>query len=315
MSDFSIVIPHRGDGIGLWATIHSCEDDLKYSTKRYNYNYVIVSNGELTMDSKQTLESLKKSGRLLKHIHSDQPVTPPKARSLGADAADGDVLFFFDNHCLVSRAYFDRALLDFKDYNMDMLHSTTVFYEGQPPQYQYKLRLRYNFWGETDGAFPRDYKPYRIGVAGHGGFAVRKDVWHEVGAYGPDDLFQGYGGEEMLFDLKMGRMGKNNWIDSRMVHYHYNGNRGYSRHFTNEYYINLLVSALVIGGKKWFDIIFESFVTGTHLQIKKKCPLPMYDLGEIAWNRGIEYSKYLDSVCQYSLDELLLKWNREGVVY
>ena len=162
MSDFTIIIPHRGSGLGLWATIHSCEDDLKYSTKNYNYNYVIITNGEFTVDTKQTLEFLKKSGRLLAHEHSEKPLSPPKARTRGVELSDGKILFFFDNHCIVSRAYFDRAIIALKKPEMDMLHSTTIFYNGQPPQLQYKLRLKYNFWGETDGAFPRDYKPYKI---------------------------------------------------------------------------------------------------------------------------------------------------------
>ncbi len=314
MSDFSIIIPHRGEGLGLWATIHSCEDDLQFSQKKHDYNYVIVTNGDLTEDSKMTLEFLEKSGRLYKHQHFESPITPPKARSIGASLSDGKLLFFFDNHCLVSRHYFDRAVMDMENPEMDMLHSTTIFYGSQAPQYQYKLRLKYNFWGENN-SFPTNWKSYKIAAGGHGGFLIRKTVWDEVGGYGPDDLFKGYGGEEMLFDLKMWRLGKTNWLDPKLIHYHYNGNRGYGRHFSNEYYTNLLVSALVVGGEKWFDIVFKSFTTGLHIQIKDRCPLPMFALGEIAYKRGIEYSRYLDSISKYTLDELIPYWTTNCVAF
>lgn len=315
MADFSIIIPHRGDGIGLWATIHSCEDDLKFSTKKYDYNYVIVTNGELGTEVKQTLDALEKSGRLLAHKHFDQPITPPLARTIGVELSDSEILFFFDNHCLVSRHYFDRAMIDMQNPEIDMLHSTTIFYNGQSPQYHYKLKLKYNFWAES-AAFPTNpMKPYKIGAGGHGGFVIRKSTWNEIGGYGPSDLFKGYGGEEMAFDLKLWRLGKTVWLDPLLIHYHYNGNRGYPRHFSNEYYTNLLVSALVIGGPKWFNIVFESFITGSHMQIKSSCPKPMYDLGEIAYKRGIEYSKELDKIAKFTLDELLLKWIPELVSY
>src|SRR6185503_8958552 len=97
MKDFTIIIPHRGNALGLWATIHSCEDDLKGSAS--DYNYVIVSNGEETSpETNAILKSLDKSGKLLHHYHTDDPLSPPEARERGAQIADSGLLFFFDNH-------------------------------------------------------------------------------------------------------------------------------------------------------------------------------------------------------------------------
>jgi hypothetical protein len=311
MSAFTIVIPARGNPLGLWATIHSCEEDL--SKAGFDYNYVIVTNGERNPpETRVTIEELRRSGRLLKHVHSEEPLTPPAARRLGVEESDGKLLFFFDNHCLVSRDYFKRAVLDFEHYNMDVLHSATVFQKGSGTTYHYHLSLEYNFWGRTYGIPQDELRPYLAACSGHGGFAVRREVWDALDGYGPDSVLSGYGGEETIFDLKAWRYGFKVHIDPKLVHYHYPGARGYSRHFTDDYYRNLLTSALVIGGEKWMYKVFHSFATDTtHMRANFKGE--WYDVLTDAYTRGAEYARHVDANSKMSLDELLL-WFRTNQV-
>ncbi len=42
--DVSVVIAHRGSGMGLWFTIESCDEALKDSG--LNYEFIVVANGE-----------------------------------------------------------------------------------------------------------------------------------------------------------------------------------------------------------------------------------------------------------------------------
>lgn len=308
--DLSIVIPHRGNPLGLWATVHSCYQDL--ITTPLTFNFIIVTNGEpVALEMDQFLKSMDYGKLIGKHIHSDTPLSPPLARQTGAQAADGRLIFFFDNHCVVGRSYFERAVLDMDHFGMDMLHSTTCFYAGNVKNYEYKLKLDYNFWGEGATVPYSEYKPYQIAVGGHGGYLIRKSVWDEVGGYGPSGLFDGYGGEELLFDLKMWRYGKNNFIDPKVLHYHYTGIRGYSRHYTDEYYTNLLVSAHVIGGEKWLYKVFDSFLHKSHLRMSPKKHI--YDILESAYNRSAEYAREVDSKSKYSLDELLVLFREKQV--
>jgi hypothetical protein len=304
----TIIIPHRGNPLGLWATIHSCESDLlRERDVKIEWNYVLVTNGEkLPVEAVATIEQLKMTGRLLGHIHSPEPLTPPVARSKGAAIADGELLFFFDNHCLVEPRYFARAFTDYERYRYGMLHSTTIFHSGDGPHYHYQLRLEQNFWGGTTHFCESDILPYKIACGGHGGIVVPKNVWNEVGGYGPDYLFRGYGGEETIFDLKLWLYGYDVMIDPRMIHYHYAGVRGYARHYTDDYYINLMVSANVIGGEKWLYKVFNSFVDTTKNNLRVTGSRDWYDLLIEAYERSAQYAAEVRARSKYrSLDELL----------
>lgn len=310
MSDISIIIPHRGNALGLWATIHSCEDDLQRTS--LDYNYVIVSNGEdVNPEVEAILTHLERSGRLLKHEHSDEPLSPPEAREIGSQIADGRLLFFFDNHCLVSSRYFERSVLDFQNGEIDILHATTRFYAGDVTNYHYRLKLEHNFWAEYAVQPAVPHKPYQIAACGHGAFAVRKSVWEDIGGYGPSSLLRGYGGEEMIFNLKAGLFGKKTFLDPKLGHYHFNGFRGYSRHYTDEYYVNLMVSAHVIGGEKWMYKVYESFSNGKHMRVNSR--RSVYDLMLEAYSRSADYAKYVVSRAETDLDELLKKYRIANV--
>ena len=311
--DFSIVIPHRGNSLGLWATIHSCEAELEGSN--HKYNYVLMTNGEkLPLEAVQTISFLDKSGKLKCHEHSNDPISPPVARQRGVERSDGRLLFFLDNHCVVAKRYFDRGVAQMATGKMDMLHSATRWYEGDATHYHYLLSLDYNFWGRSTKLAPYDaILPYKIAMGGHGGFVTSRALWDEVGGYGPESLLQGYGGEEPLFDLKLWRYGKTVWIDPRLAHYHYTGLRGYTRHYSDEYYINMLVAANVIGGEDWLYKVFNSLCTRSHIRPLQAARKTLYELLEDAVTRSSEYAKEVDSKSIRSLNECLTLFRTDSV--
>jgi hypothetical protein len=212
----------------------------------------------------------------------------------------------------VKPGYFKRAMTNMEKYGMDMLHSTTRYYLDSDYCYEYKLepRIRQNFWGDAADT-PRDPdNPYRIAVGGHGGFFVRRSVWEEVGGYGPLYLFEGYAGEELLYDLTMALLGKTNWIDPKMIHYHWNGVRGYPRHFSPDYYRNMMMTAFIIGGEKWSTMVYMSF-----LKESKAKSIELFDLLMDAQQRGSGAKEILDAKRTETLDELLARFKRDNVAY
>ncbi len=308
----SIIIPHRGNDLGLWATVTSCENELINSGIEVEYIFITNGDKELNSDAKSVIEHIRLAGKLKYHEHFEQGINPPDARQLGSNYASGDYLFFFDNHCIVTKDYFKRALLDFEKYDIDLLHSTTQYYVDDPKCYHYRLKLNFNFWGAASATPKEAMKPYRIAVGGHGGFAVKRSSWEEVGGYGPKGLFDGYGGEEVYCDLKFWLLGKSVWLDPLILHYHYAGTRGYKRHYYDEYFVNMLGSANLIGGEKWLNTVFESFCDGSkHTRFSTGPELTdMFDLYVKAQERTEEYAKEISSKSNKTLDELLV-WFRE----
>lgn len=301
--------------MGLWATIHSCEIELAGS--KFDYEYIIVVNGEgsvkkptkrsiMGADLERVVLFLSRAGRLGHLVVRQGNLSPPSARQLGSEHATGKVLFFLDNHCLVAKNYFARAMSDFDRYGMHMLHSTTKFYEGDITCYEYQLKLARNFWAEA-AILPKDnVRPYRIAAGGHGGFAVLTDTWREVGGYW--DGFQGYGGEEMYFDLKMAMFGKTNWIDPRFVHYHYAGQRPYARHFSADYYRNMMMCANIIGGEAWMYKVYDSFFHNF-----PRTSTPHFDLMVEASDRSHEHGLWMAGKRLRTLDEQLALFTAEDV--
>lgn len=297
--------------MGLWATISSCEAAL--STTDLTANYSVVTNGEPKAKSQgaHLLDFLSRSGKLASHKHFDDPLTPPDARQSASEDADGKYLAFFDNHCVANADYFARAHANMEHYGMAMLHSTTVFHPGEDPHYHYRLKLASNFWAESELMIPNKYKAYRIAAGGHGGFIVRSDVWKRLGGYGPKGLFSGYAGEEITTDLRFWMFGEEVWLDPKLIHYHFVGDRGYPRHYTDDYYRNLMISANVIGGEHWMYKVYDNFVKSPRM----KSDLSMYELMMQASDRSAEYAHYVRTNAKQTLEEQLDYFRENLIAY
>lgn len=312
--DFTIVIAHRGPLLGLWATVESCINELNGSG--YDYNFVVVVNGEEeTLEHKKSKFYLGHTGHLRDWIHRNDAMSPPSARQLGTETANGKLLFFLDNHCLPNRGYFDRAVKQLKRDDVDMIHSTTAYYSGFDLGYHYKLCLERNFWG-TGSFEPQDKEnPYRVAMGGHGGFAIRRAVWNEVGGYWMG--FRGYGGEEPYFDLKMWLLGKQVWLDPKMIHHHFAGERPYPRHFSDDYYRNMLMCANIIGGQKWMYRVYNSF-SENPLRWKPKDgaeTVPLYDILTDAYETSRGRADWLAKLRGQTLDELIEQFAHNAVAH
>lgn len=301
--DLTIVVAHRGPAMGLWMTIESSEVQLRESG--LNYNYVVVHNGDAPdLELSSMREHLQRSGKCLDWIHHGSPLSPPGARQLGSESADGKYIFFFDNHCIAGQNYFQNAIRTFESMGADMVHSLTRFFTGEKDHLHYNLSLEKNFWAQSECSEARD-KPYRIAAAGHGGFAVRRAVWEELGGYGPIHLLQGYAGEELLWDLKVAMHDKTNWLDPSVIHHHWSGIRPYERHYSDGYFCNNMTTAYVIGGEKWVNKVYSNFK-----HHPKSSKTPMYKLYEQAVLRGHQEMLKLRRTRVRSLDEQLEEFRR-----
>lgn len=311
--DVSIIIAHRGPEMGLWMTIESCEMALRDSA--LTYEFVVVVNGEdrLSEDLLRQRHFLSQTGRLADFIHIPEAQSPPSARQIGSWSAKGEFLFFLDNHCIVEPRYFIRAVTQMRTKGIGMLHSTTRFWSGENTWYEYRMAFKRHFWVDMAHEEPRDAtEPYRVGIAGHGGFAVTRKLWDKVDGYWMG--FQGYAGEEPYFDMKCWMMGGEVWIDPQMVHRHWSGKRGYNRHYTDDYISNLLMAAHIIGGEKWMYDVSDSFQKANRLLPgENRKPKPIIDLIEAAYVRSKDRAEWVKAHSVRSFDECLTHFAEAGI--
>lgn len=287
--------------MGLWATIESCEVDLAKSG--YTWNYSIVCNGDkkLSPESSLLLTKLDKAKKVANVIITSDVYTPPEARQIASEHADGRLLAFFDNHCIVHKDYFARAYVDFETYDITLLHSTTKFFDDEPLCYHYLLDWKTTFWAHPCVWLGNPYKAYKIAAGGHGGFVVDREKWERFGGYGPKKLFVGYAGEELTTDLRLWMHGGSVWLDPQMIHTHYVGNRGYRRHYTDDFFTNLMASAYIIGGQQVMENVCLHFVNNSH----SVTGTPMYDLMQNAYDRSKDYAAEVQAKSIMNFQELL----------
>jgi Glycosyl transferase family 2 len=301
--------------MGLWMTIESCMMDLA-DTNGLTYEIRVCSNGSEKLDDDEVRikHFTEKAGCHGEYTHSVQAMSPPSARQILTDNANGRYLFFFDNHCMVVPGYFRRALESMQKYGIDYLHSSSRFFAGEGTDYSYHLSLKRDFWTEKPYREPQSASiPYRIATAGHGGFVVRTATWKEIGGYYQG--FEGYGGEETSTDLKAWRMGKEVWIDPQLVHLHWSGKREYDRHFTDGYYFNMLSAAYIVGGEKWLFTVLKSAMLSTRFVNKKEPQSTLLDIMRRAQTKATNYAHWVDLRSTRTLDEVITHFQRENIPY
>jgi hypothetical protein len=301
----TVIISQHGDPTPFWFTTAAIDAQMPV-----DYEYRIVSHGSEKSDY---LAPYIKQLRNVTWQHFKEPLGAQTARQRASIGAKGDILYFSEDHVFVEHGYFKRALWNF-DNGVDALHSSLKMAQTEPRHYHYDLtKLHENFYG-SETLIPASLEPYRIALGNHGSWFIRREVFEEIGGYGPEGLLTGYGGDESYFDFKMALLDKTNWLDPRMTHWHHThalggAPRGYPHNHSDDYYRNLMTCALVIGGEPWLNRIYSNF-----LNQPKSSGRTMHQLYEDAWLRGEEHSKYLASIRHRTLDEQLELFKSQDVV-
>lgn len=310
-----IVIPHRGPELGLWATISACEMAMQRKKMAgIDYKYYIVSNGvEIEGEERDalnmSLENLEKAGRFGGVYDSEIALAPPVARNIGAGLGEGENIFFLDNHCIVDRHFFGDGLSALRDKGLGVIHGATKYWAGGDTYYHYRFTLEKNFWGYQLSEPHDPSLTYPIAAGGHGAFGISRQLWGKVGGYWAG--FQGYGGEEMYFELKLAMMDYPNYENPLMTHWHHGGKRPYQRDLSEDFKLNMVMSANIVGGQRWMERVANSFCLEANRKSENK--FDVNKLMETALIKSHEHAKWFRGVQKRSLNEQLTKFSREGI--
>jgi len=312
----TIVIASRKNAQGLWMSINNIEWELKEAGIDFQFAIVTNDDGKLDTDSRQVIEMLRtKTGYLKYYRHNELPMTPQQARQEAIDNTNSKYIICFDNHVQLCPGFFKRFFHDWESTEADILHSATQYYINDFICYNYKLQLKKDFWGVSDSFALNEYKPFKIGAAGHGGVGFKRSSFEKYSGYKLSSSFVGYSGEELTADLGTWLQGGNVYISPRSIHRHWAATtRGYGRHHTEDFYKNLFSCAFILANETADDYVYtmmDHFKSCSKPYLKK----PMFDILMEAKERSKQDANWIKERRVRTIEEQLEKFELEEVAY
>ncbi|HYF94827.1 MAG TPA: glycosyltransferase family 2 protein [Symbiobacteriaceae bacterium] len=301
---YSVIIPAKNEIPHLWYTVHMIRQMWEHHPDEGG-EIIVIDDG--STDFTQTFLNDWVIKGFVKSIRTEG-VSGPRARQLGAEAARGDVLFFFDAHILVAHDFFNKALHTIRNRIWDTVGTVhyPICWNGILMNHaatHYVLTLEKNFWGVN--AVGNFKELTETAGSGHGCFACRRDRFLEVGGYRAP--FVEYGGEETYLNLKMRMWGYRNYCDPG-VYYLHCSTRNQAYHWSNDtFFRNMAMTAYILGDKDWSDKVYESHRgPGANPDVLAR-------LYEDAVTSGEEERQWVRQNARLTLDEVLADLKARGV--
>lgn len=211
----SVVIPSRDESIGLWATVAAAKTDLELSDIWPN-EIIIVENSD---EPSLTASEIGYWGLARVFFPGKTFQSPQAARNFGFQHSTGEIVFFLDSHVIVPSGFFRTVLEDMEKTRADLMHSP-YRYSGNVLTFEPDIDWNGFLWYKKHNGEPAyNSKPYQVAIGNHGGVAVRRESFSQVGCYW--GWLKGFGGEESELNLKLWFLGKSCWITPRTYHWHY----------------------------------------------------------------------------------------------
>ena len=206
---FSICMGNRGPTLGVWATMHACESQLRATG--FSSEYCVFTNGR---EADEPLLNMKNAGMFLGE--TDEALPPPVARNCAAVMATGSILVFLDDHVIPGPRWFELVAQALHKY--DVVHTSYQTFLGGPRYFHYSPLNTETMRGDYS-TVPQSWKPYPCKAAPHGAWAIRRKDWESLGGYG--DWYDGFGGEEAYFDMKAWAHGMTVGLEPNALYWHY----------------------------------------------------------------------------------------------
>ena len=231
------------------------------------YEIIIVNDGEVHPDFREWIDSERIDSKrirahnvtLIERPIGVRPRSAAIARTIGAEAARGDVLWFVDGHVLLLKESIPTTLKLLNDEVAEVVHQPSTSGGINPERYySYKLTLEKDFWGSGHNQ-PVSREPYYVAAYAHNSVSIKKKDFMMVGGYNPN--FDGYGGEEVYFNLKCWMMGLRTMINTHGHAIHIDGPHQYRTERRSwDLSRNLFLGAYVLGGESWLKRLKDRFL-------------------------------------------------------
>ena len=320
--DISIVIPARQEHPQATFTLQVIWDILEDSG--LDWETIIVDN----MSNDKTATWAKKrwwegrGGRGPERhtiIEYTEEGSCWQARNAGIQAAQGELIFLFDAHVVISQNLFARQIELFKSTPAAAVVYTPLVMMSDSKKhraYGYKLgpdddpikQINNKFWGSWTRNKQSD-DPYRIPMSGTAGIAIRKSYLDSLPGGGWPQGLSVYGGGEQYISLLTWMMGRECWIHPDTYMYHFADYRKYSNNGLEEggkstndaHHFNKCLVAYALGGDEWWVKVLD-------MALKQWNPA-YHDgavrLAEEAKEKALGYREWIDANAMWTLNEVL----------
>jgi len=187
----------------------------------------------------------------VKFFIKDDILSHWQAKNLGIQESVGDLLFFVDAHCIISKDALDDLSL-FIGSGHDIAHCVIHYMlDNKPLIYTPRFEIfNYRFTG-----FPPSTVPFKVPVMSTCGMMCSRSVIDEVGGWNTELGI--YGGGEAYINWKHGTCGYNHYVHPMALCWHYAEKRGYSWNY-DDYMRNEFIAAYCVGGEEWLGKMVEN---------------------------------------------------------
>ena len=262
----SVVIPFVNEFPQLLWTVQSVAQDL---LGRAEFELIAINNyceevkAQDRVEDKggETIHACQKGHTWLKYLEYKDKLSHWQSKNLGVRSSTGDILWFVDAHCVVSR----DALYNMFNYYIDneekingSLHLPLTYKILEWHRLIYKLageieqgNLHYSFTG-----YRSEEQPYEVPCMSTCGMMLSRKVYDELGGW-PSELGI-YGGGENFINYTLAVLGMKKWImTGKGTLFHHGEKRGY--HWNGDDMIrNRFIANYMFGGDKWLTLMRDN---------------------------------------------------------
>jgi len=307
MSKLSIIMPFCNEFPQLMFTVQAVAQSL---LGRVDFELIAINNycEEVKAQNREqdkggeTIKACQRGNKWLKYLEYTDKLSHWQSKNLGVQHSTGDILWFVDAHCAISR----DGLFDMFHYyikNQDRLNGTIHL----PLTYKilewhrliYKLageieqgNLHYSFTG-----YRAADEPYEVPCMSTCGMMISREIYDKLGGW-PVELGI-YGGGENFINYTLAVLGMKKWImTGGGTLFHHGEKRGY--HWNGDDMIrNRFIANYMFGGDKWLSLMKEN------RKGRKEVLTKIYEDVKATCKKHREFIKTKQVI---SIEEWLNKW-------
>ena len=309
----SVIIPTCLEWPQVLFTVRNIAEELR---DRVDFEIIVIDNfcdevkaqvgGKVDDGTREHLIACAKGHPWLKVLHYTDKLSHWQAKNMGVKNSEGNILWFCDAHCIISR----NALWDmFRHFMMQevfmegnaTLHLPLTYHIMEYHKLVYKLRIdlptslldyRFTAYNPPAHGFPI----YEVPAMSTCGVMMSRKLYDKVGGW-PTELGI-YGGGENFLNYVMSVMGMKKYIKVGHPLCHHGSKRQYHWNYT-DHKRNQAIAAYMVGGKE-FALNFMAHCKGDigHLQ---NLTYKMFDLQK-------DHREHIKSQITTTMEDWLKRW-------